>query len=186
MAARPPFGFHRKQRGLTLIEQIMVLAIIAILVGIAVPPLHQLVARNQLRVAQTDFIVALHHARATAITSGRRTLFCPSTDGHRCSNDTHWDSGWLLGHDADHDEQPDHGPLYVGDGYRGSVNIRSSVGRHLVRFSPDGTAGGSNLTLLFCQPAHAQQALSVVVSNSGRIRGAPATAAQIATCAQTR
>jgi Tfp pilus assembly protein FimT len=98
----------------------------------------------------------------------------------------HWENGWLLAHDTDGDNQPDAGALYVGHGYAGSITIQSSTGRRFVRFSPDGSAGGSNLTLLFCSHNRAAGVLSVVVSNSGRVRGAPATRAQAASCPQTQ
>jgi len=65
------------------------------------------------------------------------------------------------------------------------LTILSSVGRHYVRFRPDGSARGSNITLPFCRVGNAEHALSVVVSNAGRVRGAPASASQVATCAQT-
>lgn len=180
------FKFSRQQHGVTLIEQIMVLAIVAALTGMAIPPMRKLLGRNQLQVAQTDFIAALRHARETAIVSGKRTLFCPTRDGSRCNDDTRWDSGWLLGHDANGDNQPDNGPLYVSHGhsYHGKLIISSTTGRHVVRFHPDGSASGSNITLLFCQPSSPKHALSVVVSNSGRVRGAPASANQIADCSQ--
>ena len=78
-----------------------------------------------------------------------------------------------MGHDADRDHQPDGGPLYVGPGYHDQVIIRSSSGRTYVRFMPDGSAGGSNLTAgRSAHPAARASALAVVVSNSGRIRGA--------------
>ncbi|MFC5438044.1 GspH/FimT family pseudopilin [Rhodanobacter umsongensis] len=172
------------QRGVTLVEQIMVLAISAVLAGIAAPPLRNLMNRNALQVAQTDFIAALQHAREAAVISGKRTLFCPSRDGGSCSDDMRWDNGWLLGHDTDADDQPDHGPLYTGPGYGGKLIVRSSAGRHVVRFRPDGSASGSNITLVFCRPHDPAHALSVFVSNSGRIRGAPADAEQAAACAQ--
>ncbi len=174
----------RRQRGVTLIEQIMVLAIIAVLIGIATPPLRQLLSRNTLRAAQTDFIAVLRHARETAVMSGKRTLLCPTRDGSRCSDTTSWESGWLLGRDGDGDDQPDGSPLRVGRGYEGKLLIRSSSGRHVVRFRPDGSASGSNITLLFCQPSRAADALAVAVSNAGRVRGAPANTAQVASCAQ--
>jgi type IV fimbrial biogenesis protein FimT len=176
---------HR-QCGVSLIEQIMVLAIIAVLMGIAAPPLRQLLSRNELRVAQTDFIAALQYAREAAVMSGKRTLFCPTRDGSSCSDATRWESGWLLGRDSNRDDQPDGGPLHVGQGYAGKVAIYSSNGRHAVRFHPDGSASGSNITLLFCQPSKASDALVVVVSNAGRIRGAPANSAQAATCTQLK
>lgn len=177
-------GLQRKQHGATLIEQIMVLVIIAVLTGVAIPSLEQLLSRNQLQGAQTDFIVALQHARETAVVTGKHTVFCPTRNGSSCSDETRWDNGWLLGHDADRNNQPDHGALYTGAGYAGKLTIRSSNGRHFVRFRPDGSASGSNITLLFCERSSAQQALSVVVSNAGRVRGAPASASQAADCAR--
>ena len=171
------------QRGTTLIEQIMVITIIAILAGIAMPAMSRLLTRNQLQVAQTDFIAALNHARSTAVHTGTLVVLCPSQDGTQCSADTRWDSGWLLGHDRDHDNQPDGSLLRVGQAYAGTMLVRSTAGRRRVRFQPDGSASGSNITLLFCHPGHVEHVLSVVVSNSGRIRGATATAAQAASCA---
>ena len=174
---------QHKQHGVTLIEQIMVLVMTA-LTGMAIPPLRQLLGRNQLQVAQTDFIIALQHAREAAITTGKSTVFCPTRNGTSCSDDARWESGWLLSHDTDHNDQPDHGPLYSGSDYAGKLTIQSSSGRHYVRFRPDGSASGSNITLVFCQRSSAEHALSVVVSNAGRVRGAPASASQAADCAQ--
>ncbi|MEO5830320.1 MAG: GspH/FimT family pseudopilin [Rhodanobacter sp.] len=172
-----------RQRGFTLIEQIMVLAIIAILAGAATPALRRMMSHNELQVAQTDFIGALQRAREAAVMSGKRSLFCPTRDGDNCSDEARWESGWLVGHDSDSDGQPDHGPLNVGPGHRGKLIIQSSNGRHSVHFRADGTAGGSNLTLLFCQPSHPDDSLLVVVSNAGRIRGAHASSDQAAHCA---
>lgn len=176
-------GSPGKQLGVTLIEQIMVLAIIAVLTSIAALPLRQLLGRNQLQVAQTDFIAALQHTRGTAITTGRRTLFCPSRDGRHCSNETRWDGGWLIGHDADRDHQPDNSPLRTGRGYD-TISIVGNSGRLLVRFQSDGTASGTANTWRFCRQGSSDQALIVVISNSGRIRGAPASASQAAECAR--
>lgn len=172
-----------RQGGFTLIEQVMVLAIIAILAGAATPPLRRMMSHNELQVAQTDFIGALQRAREAAVMSGKRSLFCPTLDGDKCSDETRWESGWLVGHDSNGDGQPDNGPLNVGSGHRGKLIIQSSNGRHIVHFRADGTAGGSNLTLLFCHPSHPDDSLLVVVSNAGRIRGAHASADQAAQCA---
>jgi type IV fimbrial biogenesis protein FimT len=174
---------HR-QCGVSLIEQLMVLAIIGVLLGVAAPSLHPLIARNELQAAQTDFIAALQHARATAVTQGRRVVFCPSVDGASCAQSTHWEHGWILGVDGNHDNQPDGAPRYTGGARQARVAIRSSAGRQLVRFQPDGSAGGSNLTLTFCKTDAAAPALNVIISNSGRVRGAPASTAQGQACAQ--
>jgi type IV fimbrial biogenesis protein FimT len=174
---------NRAQRGISLVEQVMVLAIVGTLLGTALPSLLHVLGRNQVQVAQSDFMTALQHARSNAAINGKRTLFCPSLDGRHCSGQTQWEHGWLLGLDTDGDHQPDGGPSYTGAAYAG-MRITSSQGRHDVRFQPDGSAGGSNLTLVFCDPGRDDHVLSVVVSNPGRIRGAPATAAQAAKCLQ--
>ncbi len=186
MTAATQARLRSGQKGMTLVEQIMVLVIIATMTSMAFPPLRNLLSRNQLQVAQTDLIAGLQHARETAVSSGRRTLFCPSRDGNSCVDDIRWESGWLLGHDVDGDRQPDNGPLYTSRSHAGKLTIYSTAGRRYVRFRPDGSASGSNITLLICRSGSNVQALSVVVSNSGRIRGAPADDAQGAECTQAQ
>ncbi|MBB5360641.1 type IV fimbrial biogenesis protein FimT [Rhodanobacter sp. ANJX3] len=177
---------RHRQNGASLIEQIMVLVIIASLAGMATPPLRKMLMHSQIQTAQSDFMSALRHARETAVTSGKQTLFCPTVDRAHCSEAVHWDTGWLLAHDADLDNQPDGAPIYTGSGYAGKLAIVSSNGRRFVRFHPDGSASGSNLTLLFCSPSNTDNVLAVVIANSGRVRGASATSDQAAGCAQAR
>jgi type IV fimbrial biogenesis protein FimT len=172
---------QRQQRGFTLIEQIMVLAIMAALTGAVAPPMHALLARNRVQSAQMELIAGLQHARGTAVQSGTRVVFCPSRDASRCSNETLWDGGWLLGTDRNHDNQPDGAPLRVGGGQT-RVTIQSTAGRRYVAFQPDGSSPGSNLSIVICDAGGGGAPLSVVVSNAGRVRGASATPAQAAEC----
>lgn len=163
----PMKGFHR---GITLIEQIMALAIIAVLATVALPPLNHLLHRNRLKTAQIDYIAGLRQARAAAVHRGIPTVFCPSIDGQRCDEKRVWDAGWLTAADIDRDNQPDAQPMYRWASADHGVMVRSSAGRNHVRFQPDGSAPGSNLTLRFCIPEEPGRVLSVIVSNSGRIR----------------
>ena len=184
----PNQGWMRchRERGVTLVEQVMVVAIMATLIGAAMPSMRRLLDRNQLRTAQADFIGALHHTREAAVIARQATVFCPSRDGRQCADEERWDHGWLLAADRDHDNQPDGQPLHVNGNYAERLTIQSSIGRRHVRFQADGSARGSNLTFVFCRRGTAEQALSVVVANSGRIRGGAASAEQAADCAQQR
>jgi len=171
-----------RQSGATLIEQIMVVVILGVLAAIAMPSLARLVQRNRVQVAQMDFIAALQHARGIAITSGKPTLFCPSADGAHCSGNTRWESGWLIGHDQDRDGQPDTAALRTRIGYSG-ITVLGDKGRQFVRFRSDGSASGTTNTLRFCSRGRPDQALVVAISNVGRIRAAPASTAEAASCA---
>ncbi|MEI7036263.1 GspH/FimT family pseudopilin [Fulvimonas yonginensis] len=172
-------------RGVTLVEQVATVLILATLTCVAAPSLAGLVRRNRTQAAQMDMMEALGYARGEAVLRRTRVLFCPTRDRLRCSNSNRWESGWLVGIDRNRDNQPDGPPLRVGEGYTQLV-IRSSRARRHVTFLPDGSAGGSNLTLILCPPGRAQTALGVVVANSGRPRGSRPTARQAVDCAAAR
>lgn len=182
MAIRQTCARRHKEYGVTLIEQIMVVTILGVLAAIATPSLAQLHRRSQARIALLDFIAALQHARGVAILSGRSTLLCPSRDGLHCIGGTHWESGWLISHGKDRDGQPDTAPLRTQAGYAG-VTILGDQGRPYVRFDSDGRASGTTNTLRFCSHGEPDQALVAVVSNVGRVRAAPASPAEAASCA---
>lgn len=175
---------HTGQFGITLIEQIMALAILAVLVSIAAPSLGDLVSRNRLQSTQMDYIAGLQHAREAAVMHGVPVVFCPSSDGEQCQASSTWDQGWLIGEDRDGDYQPDHQPLYTGASSDTRLHVRSSPGRYRVRFHPDGSAAGSNLTLTMCLEGQGERGLSVVVSNAGRICGDRPTKTQTSACAK--
>src|SRR5690349_4843146 len=106
-----------RMRGVTLVEQVMVMAILAVLIAIASPSLAGLVRRGRTQSAQMDFIEALGYARGEAVLRRARVLFCPTRDRVHCSDESQWDGGWLVGVDRNHDNQPDAAPLRVGDSH---------------------------------------------------------------------
>jgi type IV fimbrial biogenesis protein FimT len=171
-----------RSRGVTLVEQVMVVAILAVLAGMASPSLAGLVRHARVQSAQMDLLEALGYARGEAVLRRTRVLFCPSLDRIHCSEDNRWDGGWLVGVDSDRDNQPDGAPLRVGEAHARLLILSSAARRH-VTFLPDGSASGSNLTLLICNREHAGEALGVVVSNAGRARGSRPTGKQAEGCA---
>lgn len=162
-----------RQAGISLIEQIMVLAIVGTLTALATPALAALLQHTQLQAAQSEFINAMQQARNRAIIGNRTVVFCPSHDGANCLDDTRWETGWLVA---------DPMPRHTGSSHPG-LTILGDRGRRRIRFRADGTASGSTNTLRLCRRGRAEGALVVVIANNGRVRGDHASPAQAADCA---
>lgn len=169
--------------GFTLIEAIIALAITAVLLGVAVPAMDRMLAHHQLVTAQDELIASLQHARYQAISSGRHTLLCPSSNGQQCVDGTHWERGWAAGtYRSTSASQLDGAPTLVNAGYPRLI-IVSSDGRQRIRFQPNGRAGGSNVTFTLCRAGHAEDALGLTLSLTGRIATNKVTADAARLCA---
>jgi type IV fimbrial biogenesis protein FimT len=103
---------RRLDRGVTLIEVLIVVAVLAILSATAVPSFAAFLAGQRVTAAANDFLHAIALARAEALQRAHRVYLAP-IDGH-------WRNGWTLFVDRNDDRQfdPDideallrHGPL---------------------------------------------------------------------------
>jgi type IV fimbrial biogenesis protein FimT len=167
----------RRIRGITLIETLFTLALVATLLAIAVPAFGTLIARNESDVSRGAFVTALETARLFAITRSRHVVVCPSADQQYCGRTTEWQHGWIVFIDADHDGARDDGEdlLSVAQAEPAGVAIVSSAGRRRVDFHPDGGSPGSNATFTICDTNGAASAQAIVVNNAGRTRTGEAT-----------
>lgn len=170
-----------RQRGITMIEMMMTVAIAGTLVAMGVPALGSMLARSHQQAAGDALQESLMHARELAITRSEQVVVCPTRDGKSCTSDDLWQGGWMIGADMDHDREPDMA-LARFDAMPENTRIVSSRGRPLVLFQPDGSAGGSNAQLTICSSTDAQEGRAIIVSNSGRVRTAPADASHLQTC----
>lgn len=138
----------RSQRGVTLAELLIVLAILGILAGVGVPALRDLVLSNRQASAVNEMITAMQMARSHAVTRGEgrdvynpgvdpTVVVCASDDGQSCDGD--WQDGWIIFRDPDGNGAPavaDGGVLRAFEGQGGQVI--GSDGVDLVRFRRDG------------------------------------------------
>ncbi len=175
---------HRhRQRGFTLVEQIITLAVAAILVSIAIPSMAHLMTRSATRTTEDALFAAAHLARTQAIMHNTHALLCPSVDGRHCSHDTDWEQGWIVALDKNRDNRVDTAILSHDMPDTHHVDLIGSRGRTHVRFRADGSAAGTNLTLLICPHGTDDgEARTVVISNVGRIREAPASRERRESC----
>ena len=161
---------RKAQRGLTLIEFTLVLAVGALLLGLAAPPFNAMVERQRMVAASNRLVAHLNRARLHAVHRREIAIVCPSGDGRTCDAGNRWHTGWIVFRDPDRDGRPG-GPDDVLQVAPPIERLNAdSAGRTRVRYRPDGTAGGTNLTIKLC-PAHPDAPpRAVIVSNPGRPR----------------
>ncbi|MFS2036806.1 GspH/FimT family pseudopilin [Polaromonas sp. CT11-55] len=123
LQAAPPAGTRRLStcplpRGLTLVELLVALAIIAIVAGFAIPSFLGLVASTRVSATVNAFVADTHYARGEAIRRGKTVTICRSADpvAHppKCSSGNGaavggWREGWFVFTDEDSDGAFDSG-----------------------------------------------------------------------------
>lgn len=94
---KPP----QSSQGLTLLELMVKLAIVAILATLAAPSLQNMAVRNNTATIANQFTGGVQRARSTAINRNMCTVMCRSDDTNAntpvCApNKGNWNSGWLI------------------------------------------------------------------------------------------
>ena len=89
---------HSTQGGFTLIEIMVVVAIVAILVMLATPSWQELIANNRSRTAVNDWIASTQFARSEALRTNARVTVCKSSNGTSCGTGgaTGFEIGWIV------------------------------------------------------------------------------------------
>ncbi|MCM2477976.1 GspH/FimT family pseudopilin [Serpentinimonas maccroryi] len=104
---------RRRVRGVTLIEVMVVVGIVAILAMMAAPNFRAMIERNQINSATNELMMGLQLARSEAIrlnstvTLCRRAVPINPNDAPSCANPLDnpqgWQNGWIVFHDRDGD-----------------------------------------------------------------------------------
>lgn len=148
----------------------VVLVLLSILMGLVTPALAAQASARDRFFAAHQLYAELHRARVTAVTQQRHVTLCPSRSGTRCDSSNQWHWGWIAFVDSDKTGQPSESSAILVHGKAQPSLEITSGGRQRVRFQPQGTAYGNNLTLAFCGQHQTGKATALVVSNPGRIR----------------
>ena len=108
------------QRGMTLVELVFVMLVVAVLAAVSTPAFTNLVVSQRLRAAGTDLVSSLQVARSEAIKRNDSVTVKPSADT--------WTSGWVV-------------KTALGD----SIDRKSPLGRRVtVASAPDSIVYGPN------------------------------------------
>ncbi len=149
-------------RGVTLVELTIVLALVAIIAGYAVPAFVGLLLDSRRTAAVMSTLHAVNLARQLAAIRGEPIRLCGSQDARQCSGRTDWSGGLLV---TDENESlkrslPTHTPGR-------SSAIRSN--RSDVTFE-GGSGFATPATLTICDRRGSPAARAIIISRSGRPR----------------
>jgi type IV fimbrial biogenesis protein FimT len=161
----------RRSQGVTLIELIATISIIAILSSIAAPSFIGLRSDAERTTTVNDFLHALFLARSESIKRGQVVSICKSADGSTCAgNGANWNDGWIVFANSDRDDLPVRDPeepvLLVNSGWQaGSI----ASNRQAYSFRPYQQAV-VNGTIVFCDRRGSAHARAIIISHTGRPR----------------
>lgn len=99
-------------RGFTLVELMVTIAVVAIVIGIAIPSFNLMIVNNRSVSIANEFSDTLSFARAQAVTRPARISICASDTGTSCAGD--WTDGYIVfidNADSDTAVDPDVGEI---------------------------------------------------------------------------
>ncbi len=150
-----------RRAGLSLVELLFSMALLAISAAIAVPVFADLIERNRQLALQVELRSALQVARAQAVIEGRSVEVCGSRDGLSCSPG--WSDGWLIR--AARTQEPFR--VRHGDGLKGLA--WSGFGTSIL-FRGNGSSPISNGRFFQCHQGRV--AWQLILNRQGRVREA--------------
>ena len=165
--------------GLTLVELMVVLLILAVLLTLGVPAMQQLSGSNRVRAEAHRLLAAINLARSEAVLRNRPVSLCPSPMASNgvaeCSGV--YSAGWIVFSNLDGDREIDAGSdqvLQVFEGLPPGYRLTNRTGTReladLISYLPDGSSR-KNRTLLICSPPQVRvDPLGIVVNIVGRPR----------------
>lgn len=177
----------RQTHGFTLIELMVTIAVLAIILGIAVPSFTDQIRNNQSLTFGEEFAAALNLARSEAVKrSGFVSICASANDQVSCGND--WTNGWLVFVDSAADgsaapgiDDANNDILRYWDSVGDEMSLTVSRGAavNYVRFDAMGAlAGNNNTSVVQAVAKHAKctgnAARNVRVTTAGSVRASRA------------
>lgn len=147
----PSRGSKPATAGFTLVELMVVIAVVAIMVAIAVPSFDTILQRNRMATAANEVVSALQTARMEAVRRNRRAVLCASADGRTCSGGSDW-MRMVVFVDDNANSAPDAGEAIIRDVQvaRTGLGITASSPTARIWFRSDGrvSTGAANTASL--------------------------------------
>ncbi|UCE89959.1 MAG: GspH/FimT family pseudopilin [Pseudomonadota bacterium] len=121
--------------GLTLVELMVMLAVVAILIAVGVPNLRNIISGNRLTTQINQLSNHLAYARSEAVTRSKRV-------GLMSAGGANWEAGWTVWVDDNGDRVMDAGEerLRVAEAMPANIALTNDTGSATIVYDADGTA----------------------------------------------
>lgn len=164
-------NIHAHGTGITVLELMVTLAVMAILLAVAVPSYDSFINRQRMKAA----VAGLHHdlmaARSQAVYRNAIMVACPGHPASGCSGASDWSNGWIVFEDFDGDRRRSESERLLRHSRPpAAIKVHAPASRPALRFFPDGSTPGSNANIGLCGNDGPEGARKLVVSNIGRVR----------------
>jgi len=150
----------KNNRAFSLLECLLVIALLGVLLLVATPSLRELYQRHQLNTAVERLITAMHVARNAAITRGDIVQLCGSSDASHC--DGQWSRGQLLRGEQSIIKIYPALPAYIKLNWRGSFGNKCQIVFNSQGFT-SGQQGSFYFTTAFAR-------VQLILLRTGRVR----------------
>lgn len=164
---------YRSSSGSTLIELLIVLAIVGILITSATGDFSQIFAKNQQESILSALLSHHHLARSEAIKNNKVTLLCKSNNGQQCTPEAQWHHGWILFQDLDNNKKVGTSEriYYVQQSLHNNLtlNYRGFGSHNYIRYFPNGRST-SNGTFTLCNKKGEAYKKAFIIARTGRAR----------------
>ena len=167
----------KKNSGFTLIELMVVVAMLGLLMAFGLPAMDTYVKNERLTTQINTLVGHLAYARSEAVLRRQQVALCTSSDMATCTGGMDWAVGWILYVDADGDSAFTAGEeiLRVKQALTGGNTLTSTIGTSFIYdnrgFSATGTGSFS-----LCDDRGVPKLKSISISNTGRVRQGGAAA----------
>ena len=98
-----------KNRGFTVIELMIVVAITGIVLGAGAPTFTDMITSNTIDSNRDALFTDLRYARTEAVKRGETVGICKSTNLASCNNSAEWANGWIMFEDGNGNGKLDSG-----------------------------------------------------------------------------
>lgn len=165
-----------RSRGFTLVEAVIILALVAGALTMAVPAMNNWLTKSHQHNLANAIAHSISRARTESIKRNSRVTICISSDQQTCTQSGDWAQGWIIFSDIGSSRTLEAGDeiIYYESGDT-SHRITATGNQHIKSYSSFVSSGKSRLlsgalqagTITVCAPG--QNATTVVLAATGRV-----------------